>query len=207
MDTQYSISTSKNSFEMEANGGITEAFTVIVDSVDFSSNYELLNDFKWITPITTESGLKLKINATNDIPYKVGEEEYDNRQGYITLVHLLDDRVQTQVNVIQKLNVYKVECNVSEIVFESFPKGVVETDELEFTVEGGNKNMLLKGVRQYDKDGKVKKYDNGLNVRQTGNKVVVESYGRIFDEGEKYEILVCHSNKRDVVCKVGVSYR
>lgn len=207
MTEKYTISTSKASFEMETNGGITEVFTVNVDGVDFSSNYELLNDFGWITPITTESGLKLKINATNDIPYKVGEEEYDNRQGYITLVHLLDDRVQTQVNVIQKLNVYKVECNVSEIVFESFPKGVVETDELEFTVEGGNKNMLLKGVRQYDKDGKVKKYDNGLNVRQTGNKVVVESYGRIFDEGEKYEILVCHSNKRDVVCKVGVSYR
>lgn len=200
MDGKYNISTSKESFEIEANGGITEVFTVNVDGVGFSSNYELLNDFEWIVPIETESGLKLKIKATRDVPYK-------ERKGYITLVHLLDDKVQTQVEVTQKLNEYKVECNVSEIVFESFPKGVVETDELEFTVEGGNKNMLLKGVRQYDKDGKVKKYDNGLNVRQTGNKVVVESYGRIFDEGEKYEILVCHSNKRDVVCKVGVSYR
>ena len=66
--------------------------------------------------------------------------------------------------------------------------------------------MLLKGVRQYGKDGKVKVYDNGINVRQVGNKVIVENYGRIFDEGEKYVIVVCHSNKRDVVCEVTVNY-
>lgn len=198
MDGKYNISTSKESFEIEANGGITEVFTVNVDGVGFSSNYELLNDFGWIVPIETESGLKLKIKATRDVPYK-------ERKGYITLVHLLDDKVQTQVEVTQKLNEYKVECESNEIIFESFPKSV-EVKELVFTSEGGNKEVLLKGVRQYGKDEKLKVYDNGINVRQVGNKVIVESYGRIFDEGEKYVIVVCHSNKRDVVCEVTVNY-
>ena len=206
MDGKYTISTSKASFEMETNGGITEVFTVNVDGIEFSSNYELLNDFGWIVPIETESGLKLKINGTRDVPYKVGETEYKERKGYITLVHLLDDKVQTQVEVTQKLNEYKVECEDSEITFESFPKSV-EVKELVFTSEGGNKEVLLKGVRQYGKDWKLKVYDNGINVRQVGNKVIVESYGRIFDEGEKYVIVGCHSNKRDVVCEVSVNYK
>lgn len=206
----YSISTSNGDshvFECDANGMLTETFGITVDGVGFSTKYEVYCPFEWISVIRTENGLKLKINSTREPSYELGEEKIEHREGYVSFVHLLDEKQNVQVFVKQKLNVYTVESeDGDEITFSSFPNEK-ETKVVKFKVEGGSGQMILTGIRQYDKNGKMKAYDHGISVFQKGNEITVVSHGRTFmDDGDKYGIWVCHANKRNVMKMISVMY-
>ena len=205
----YSISLSTNDITFPATitsdyAGIT--ITVTTNNNEDSDCYYIMTDIDWAT--FERNGGTVRIIPTSNVSNFM-------REGYAVFYNKGDNNVFATLNITQDYIEYSITTNPEEIRFQSIPTEEFEEREIEVTVRGGRKSFYVNTINEYTKTDNTRlSYDKAFHIRyertNIGNKentykMYVKSYG-IITVDTKYEIVLSHSDRRDVQEKIKVEF-
>lgn len=205
----YSISLSSNDITFPAiitsdYAGIT--ITVTTNNNEDSDCYYIMTDIDWAT--FERNGGTVRIIPTSNVSNFM-------REGYAVFYNKGDNNVFATLNITQDYIEYGIITSPEEIRFQSIPTGEFEEQEVEVTVRGGRKSFYVNTINEYTNTDKTRlSYDKAFHIRHErtniGNeeniyKIYIKSYG-IITVDTWYEIVLSHSDRRDVQKKIMVEF-
>ena len=207
----YSISLSTNDITFPAiinsdYAGIT--ITVTTNNNEDSDCYYIMTDIDWAT--FERNGGTVRIIPTSNVSNFM-------REGFAIFYNKGDNNVFATLNITQDYIEYSVNAYKEKIILLSIPedKRGYEEIEIDITVRGGRKSFYVNTINEYTKTDNTRlSYDKAFHIRyertNIGNeentyKMYIKSYG-IITVDTKYEIVLSHSDRRDVQKKIMVEF-
>lgn len=205
----YSISLSTNDITFPAiitsdYAGIT--ITVTTNNNEDSDCYYIMTDINWAT--FERNGGTVRIIPTSNVSNFM-------REGYAVFYNKGDNNVFATLNITQDYIEYSVNADEEEITFSDIPTEESEEQEINVTVRGGRKSFYVNTINEYtDSDNTRLVYDKAFHIRYERDSVdgekntytmYIKSYG-IITVKTWYEIVLSHSDRRDIQKKIKVKF-
>lgn len=199
----YSIDIDKPVLEFEASGTLTDTFKVKIDGGYKGTGYRYKTyGGEWFDVFQ---------GAGNTFTVVLKENfNISDRDGYIVFHHncIRGDAGERTVHIVQ----YGVKCDIEVYPdkIDDFNSDEFEEDrrEIGVNVTGGREKFYVQSVRQFNAEGKLRPYDNGIKVGKADDaKLYIVNYGQVFKEnGCHYEVTVAHVDDRTKARTITVSY-
>lgn len=209
--SKYTLELSMNTLTFDALNPEPKTITVTVNGSSNSKCYDIVTDMDWITVKRNSSNGNLGevtiVPSTNNITNYT-------KEGYIIFYHKADHEVFQVLNIIQENINFEVTIDKAEL---TFPSEDENTQIVNVTVKGGRKCFYINTVNEYNEENIRLTYDNAFEFSvtplddDTGNQesktynLAISSHG-IITTGVRYEVILTHSDLRNIYAVLSIQY-
>lgn len=210
--SKYTLVLSMKTLTFDALNPKPETITVTVNGSSNSKCYDIVTDMDWITVKRNSSNGNLGevtiVPSTNNITNYT-------KEGYIIFYHKADHEVFQVLDITQENINFEV---IPEIIELTFPAETENSQVIKVTVKGGRKGFYINAINEYDADENIRlSYDNAFEFSvtplddDTGNQesktynLAISSHG-IITTGVRYEVILTHSDLRNIYAVLSIQY-
>ena len=210
--SKYTLALSVNTLTFDALNPEPQTITVTVNGSSNSKCYDIVTDMDWITVKRNSSNGNLGevtiVPSTNNITNYT-------KEGYIVFYHKADHEVFQVLDITQENINFEV---TPEIIELTFPAETEDSQVIKVTVKGGRKGFYINAINEYDVEENIRlSYDNAFEFSvtplddDTGSQesktynLAISSHG-IITTGVRYEVILTHSDLRNIYAVLSIQY-
>lgn len=210
--SKYTLELSTNTLTFDALNLEPQTITVTVNGSSNSKCYDIVTNMDWIT--VKRNSLNGDLGEVTIVPLTNNITNY-TKEGYIVFYHKADHEVFQVLDITQENINFEV---TPEIIELTFPAETENSQVIKVTVKGGRKGFYINAVNEYDAEENIRlSYDNAFEFSviplddDNGNQesktynLAISSHG-IITTGVRYEVILTHSDLRNIYAVLSIQY-